>query len=86
MNFLPEYFSISGGMAVYTSVRPVRSSLQNMYVMPRVRLEVSKQSFDYAGAKLWNNLPNELRSTISHTEFKKLVKPHYFSLDFIDFN
>ena len=78
MNSLPEY--LSGGLTVYTSVRPTRSSLQNTYVVPRVRLEVTKQSFSYAGAKLWNELPNVLRSTISHTEFKKLVKTHYFSL------
>ena len=80
MNFLPEF--LSRGLTVYTSVRPVRSSLQNAYVVPRIRLEVAKQSFSYAGAKLWNNLPNVLRSTISYTEFKKLVKTHYFSPHF----
>ena len=42
--------------------------------MSRVRLEVAKQSFTYAGAKLWNELPNVLRSTISYIEFKKLLK------------
>ena len=70
MNPLPEY--LSRGFAVHTSVRPIRSSLQNTYVVqlvPRVRLEVTKQSFSYAGAKLWNELPNVLRSTISYTEF-----------------
>ena len=50
MNFLPEY--LSRGLTVYTSVRSVRSSLQNTYVVPRVRLEVAKQSFSYADAKL----------------------------------
>ena len=59
MNSLPEY--LSRGLTVYTSVRPTRSSLQNTYVVPRVRLEVTKQSFSYAGAKLWNELPNVLR-------------------------
>ena len=80
MNSLPEY--LSRGLVVHTSVRPIRSSLSNTYVVPRVRLEVAKQSFTYAGAKLWNELPNGLRSTISYTEFKKLVKTHYFSLHF----
>ena len=51
-------------------------------VVPRVRMEVAKQSFNYAGAKLWNNLPTEIRSTISYPEFKKLVKTHYFNLHF----
>ena len=80
LNNLPDY--LSRGLTVYTSVRPVRSSLQNTYGVPRVRLEVAKQSFNYAGAKLWNNLPTEIRSTISYPEFKKLVKTHYFNQHF----
>ena len=67
MNSLPEY--LSKGLAVHTSVRPIRSSLQNTYVVPRVRLEVAKQSFSYAWAKLWKWLPNVLWSKISYTEF-----------------
>ena len=33
--------------------------------------------FSYAGAKLGMNCQAVLRSTISHTEFKKLVKTHF---------
>ena len=43
MNSLPEY--LSRGLTVYTSVWPTRSSLQNTYVVPRVRLEVTKTMF-----------------------------------------
>ena len=64
MNFLPEY--LYRDLTVYTSVRPVRSSLQIAYVLQWVRLEVAKQSFIYSGAKLWNNLPSVLRSTVSY--------------------
>ena len=80
MNSLPEY--LSRGLAVHTSVRPIRSSLQNTYVVHRVRLELANQSSSYAGAKLWNELPNVLMSTISYTVFKKLLKTPYFSLHF----
>ena len=63
---------------LYTLVRQVRSSLQNKYVVPRVRLVVAKPFFSHAGAKLWNNLPNFLRSTISFPEFIKTCENTLF--------
>ena len=31
-------------------------------------------SFMYKGAKIWNNLPNELKNCISLEQFKKMIK------------
>jgi len=78
INLLPEYLSRS--LTTFTSSRPIRSVMQNTYVVPRVKLEAAKHSFSYAGAKLWNNLPNDLRSKTSFQEFRRLLKTHYFNL------
>lgn len=80
INLLPEY--LSNSLTVFTSARPIRTPFQNTYVIPRVRTEVAKQSFSYAGSKLWNDLSNELRATASYQGFKKLLKTHYFKLYF----
>ena len=49
-------------------------------MIPRVNTEVARHSFNYAGAKLWNELSNELRSTDSYIEFRNLLKTYYFKL------
>ena len=73
MNFFPEYTYLEVWLPIHLFVL----SDHHTYVLPRVRLEVAKQSFSYAGAKLWNNLPNV--DNFLH-KFKKLVETHYFSL------
>ena len=57
INLLPDY--LSRNLKVFASIRPIRLSMQNTYVIPRVNTEVARHSFNYAGAKLWNELSNE---------------------------
>ena len=78
INLLPDY--LSRNLKVFASIRPIRLSMQNTYVIPRVNTEVARHSFNYAGAKLWNELSNELRSTDSYIEFRNLLKTYYFKL------
>ena len=42
-------------------------------VLPRPKTEYLKNSFDYIGAKLWNNLPEEVRLINNHKIFKKCL-------------
>ena len=78
LNLLPEF--LSSKLVIHESLRPVRSSLQDTYNIPRVRTEMAKHSFFYAGGKCWNSLPNELRLTKSFPAFKKLLKTHFFNI------
>ena len=47
--------------------------------IPRVRLEVAKQSFYFAGAKIFNSLPMKVRLTKDLTEFRSLIFDHFES-------
>ena len=75
LNLLPDY--LPGRLGIHESLRPVRYSLQDTYDIPRVRTEMAKHSFYYAGVKCWNSLPNNLRLIKSFPAFKKLLKTHF---------
>ena len=40
------------------------------------RLELSKRSFSYVGAKVWNDIPNAIRNVESTHLFKNKIKTH----------
>ena len=44
--------------------------------IPKPRLELSKRSFSYVGAKVWNDIPNAIRNVESTHLFKHKMKTH----------
>ena len=44
--------------------------------IPKPRLELSKRSFSYVGAKVWNDIPNAIRNVESTHLFKNKIKTH----------
>ena len=65
----------------YVPTRALRSSTENLLVVPRVRLStVGGRAFSVVGPKLWNKLPLNLRATDNIRTFKKLLKTHFFKL------
>ena len=69
--------------------RTLRSSTGNLLLqVPRVKTEYyDKRSFRYAGPKLWNELPYDIRSSDSLSNFKKtqdLLFQSCFKLNFKD--
>ena len=42
--------------------------------LPYVKLEAARKSFYFQGAKIYNELPREIRSETSHLKFKSLLK------------
>ena len=44
--------------------------------IPKPRLELSKRSFSYVGAKVWNDIPNAIRNVESTHLFKHNMKAH----------
>ena len=44
----------------------------NLLRLPKIRLETTKKSFYFNGAKVFNELPKEVRSASTITEFVKL--------------
>ena len=42
--------------------------------IPRPRLEITKMHFSYKGAKVWNDIPNNIRNVESAALFKKQTR------------
>jgi hypothetical protein len=53
-------------------------NIQNKLALPKPRTEYLKRSFMYHGAKLWNDLPEELRALETLGSFKAAIKTHQF--------
>ena len=45
--------------------------------VPRTRLEITKKSFSYKGAKVWNEIPNNIKNVESVAAFKKQAKNYF---------
>ena len=55
-----------------TGVRTQNNNI--MACLPYVKLEVARKSFFFQGAKIYNELPRQIRSENSHLKFKSLLK------------
>ena len=60
----------------FTLISHEKGTRNNNYLLrlPRVKLEIAKQSFYYGGAKLYNTLPLDLRSVQTVVQFRKGLK------------
>ena len=56
---------------------PLRNSLD--IDVPRQNLEFSKRSFRYSGAKVWNEIPLNIRTSPTIYTFKKKLKDFLLS-------
>ena len=45
--------------------------------VPRPRLEITKKSFSYKSAKVWNDVPNNIRNVESAALFKKQARSYF---------
>ena len=50
---------------------------ENKLVPPKPRTNFRKKSFSYNGARLWNSLPREMRTTVSLSKFKNDIGRHF---------
>ena len=48
----------------------------NILNLPKVNIEIFRNSFSYLGAKCWNRLPNNLRNAFSKNSFKIKCKQY----------
>ena len=63
----------------YSSARSLRSSGQNLLMVPRTCFKTrGDRSFKAVAPRLWNELPQDLRSLDSVDTFKKLLKTYLF--------
>ena len=48
----------------------LRKKINNLMI-PRVKTEIARESFYYSGAKLYNNLPNKIKTSLSMSALKE---------------
>ena len=77
--FAPTY--LSELLHYHNSSRLLRSSSQNLLAVPKSRLKTyGDRAFSVVAARLWNQLPLELRSVTSVDQFKTQLKTCLFKL------
>ena len=80
---LPSY--LGDLIKVKTNQRVLRSDGKDLLVMPRTNTEsFGKRAFSYAAPKVWNSLPEDIKSAQSIESFKKKLKTHLFKCSFHD--
>ena len=60
----------------YSTSRVLRSNTQDNLNIPRPNTEKFKHSFQYSGARLWNDLPANIRNSNSLYSFKNSMLKH----------
>jgi len=58
----------------------VSSAASTDYHVPRTRTKLGDKAFLIAGPKVWNNLPQSVRSADSLDSFKRKLKFHLFNV------
>ena len=67
----------------HESRHPLRSSDQENLVIPKFKTEsFGGRAFSVLGPRLWNALPNEIKTSSSLHLFKKSLKTHLFSIHY----
>ena len=61
-NKAPEYLTEEINLIRDGTAYSLRDSSYNFLALPKPRTEYLKNSFSYRGSKLWNSLPNRIRS------------------------
>ena len=78
----PEY--LSDLLETYVPKRSLRSATQGFLVVPKSSTSTyGDRAFSVAAPKLWNNMPVNIRTTISIDSFKRKLKTHLFQIVFL---
>lgn len=64
----------------YQPSRQLRSADNLDLCIPRVKLTYGSRAFSYAGPKVWNSLPHDIRNSSSLNVFKSKLKTHLFKI------
>ena len=70
----PDY--LRGKFTRRTKISKYETHRMNDLQIPKPRLEISKKSYSYVGAKIWNDIPNDIRNTESTHLFKQKMKTY----------
>ena len=74
----PDYLCDQVNLLSQIATRNTRSAHTLDVMVPEVKKEIFKKSFEYQGAVLWNSLPQYVRQSDDVGTFKKRLKQHCF--------
>jgi hypothetical protein len=62
----------------YLPSRALRSSTEELLVIPKHKTVLGSRRFSVAAPRIWNNLPLTARTSVNFTVFKTALKTHLF--------
>jgi len=78
-NIAPSYLNDKFTLSSNIHNRVLRSANNSELYVPKPRLEFSRKSLSYSGAKIWNGLPLYIREATTIQQFKCLYLQWHFS-------
>jgi len=73
----PTY--LSSVVHAYTPTWSLRSSSAHLLVEPRLRTTLASHSYQSAGPRIWNSLPNNIKLAPSFYSFRSRIKTYLFT-------
>ena len=71
-------------MIDYVPGRNLRSMSQQRLTVPRYQTETASRRFSVCAPRVWNNLPLDVRNSVSIASFRKNLKTYYFGVAYKD--
>ena len=72
----PDY--LNSMLIDYVPPRQLRSSSQNLLLVPRSNTVIGARAFSVAGPRIWNSLPENIKSARDILDFNRKLKTHLF--------
>lgn len=69
----PDYISSGFAFTRSSHSKCTRSQTQNALIIPSWNIIAGKRTFQYRGAKLWNNIPSHIRCNFDLMSLKELL-------------
>jgi hypothetical protein len=69
---------LSSSLNPYLPLRALRSSTEELLVIPKHKTVLGSRRFSVAAPRIWNNLPLTTRTSVNFTVFKTALKTHLF--------
>ena len=78
----PQY--LNSLLIDYVPGRNLRSMSQQRLTVPRYQTETASRRFSVCAPRVWNNLPLDVRNSVSIASFRKNLKTYYFGVAYKD--
>ena len=79
----PAPTSLQELLQPHKNARLLHSSSKHLLTVPKSKLKTfGDRAFSVCGPKVWNDLPNHVKTSTSSSDFMKKLKTHFFNCAF----